>query len=190
MTILSAQSIRARCSRWQQMEDLGHVYAQSQWGLLIKPWEPVAKQTLGMSYGLSSCGYDIRLGKVGTEDDQSYRLKPGECLLAASLEYFELPWDLCGWVKDKSTLARKFVTVQNTVLEPGWRGYITLELVNHSPRAVTLLIGQPIAQVQFAELDRPTDRPYVGKYQDQPDVPVVAIASHSTVEDQQGDGQL
>ncbi len=65
--------------------------------------------------------------------------------------------------------------VHNTVIEPGWKGYLTLELVNHSETVMHLLAGDPIAQVIFFALNAPTDAPYNGKYQDQPNRPMGAI---------------
>ena len=43
-----------------------------------------------------------------------------------------MPSDVLGQVCDKSTWARRGVAVQNTIIEPGWRGYLTVELTNHS----------------------------------------------------------
>ncbi|MGL5074583.1 MAG: dCTP deaminase, partial [Waterburya sp.] len=155
MTILSAQSIRLQKERMHEF---------------ISPFCE-AKVACGMSYGLSSCGYDIRLGG----NRASYVLKPGDFLLGVSLERFHLPAFLCGIVHDKSTLARMGIAMQNTVLEPGWAGYITLEISNHGKKNVTLLRGQPIAQVLFHMLDHATEIPYEGKYQNQPPKPVEAI---------------
>jgi dCTP deaminase len=56
----------------------------------------------------------------------------------------------------------------NTVIEPGWRGFLTLELSNNLNEDLEILTGDPIAQILFELLDRPTDQPYTGKYQDQP----------------------
>jgi dCTP deaminase len=64
--------------------------------------------------------------------------------------------------------------VQNTVIEPGWEGWLTLELTNHGTELLTLHEGTPIAQIVFQFLDLPTEQPYVGKYQSQEDRPVEA----------------
>lgn len=122
----------------------------------------------GMSYGLSAAGYDIRVA-------QAMVLPKGLCVLASSLERFAMPNDVLGVVHDKSTLARMGVAVQNTVIEPGWHGWLTLELTNHADEPVTLIFGQPIAQILFHRLDQPTDTPYSGKYQNQENRPVSAI---------------
>jgi dCTP deaminase len=155
--------------------------------MLIEPFSE-AKQALGMSYGLSACGYDIRVGKIDrftpTKDEpvQSYNLRPGEFLLCSSLERFKIPHNVVAKVHDKSTWARKGLALQNTVLEPGWAGFITLELSNHGTKHLRIMVGQPIAQVLFEFLDEPTELPYVGKYQDQPNEPVHAILLADTEE--------
>jgi dCTP deaminase len=95
--------------------------------------------------------------------------------LASIQEFISLPNDICAEVKDKSTNARLFVFVQNTVIEPGWWGYLTLELTRFKPWPIRLRKGTPIAQIVFKQLDRPTDRPYRGKYQDQKSRPQKAI---------------
>lgn len=121
----------------------------------------VERQTLfGMSYGLSTCGYDVRVA----EDVQ---VKPGRYALASTLEHFQMPDNLVAFVKDKSTWARMGLAVQNTVIEPGWRGFLTLELSNHSDYVIGIKAGAPIAQIVFSFLDRPAEQPYSGKYQDQ-----------------------
>lgn len=159
MTILSAQTIRARLGPH-----------------CINPFVDPPQQAHGLSFGLGAAGYDIRIGKIDrrTQSD-SYLVKPGECVLLSALEWLSIPNDMLATVTDKSTLARKFLALQNTVIEPGWQGYLTLELSNHSTQSHRIHIGQPIAQILFHLLDQPTDRPYKGKYQDQENRPVHAI---------------
>ncbi len=122
----------------------------------------------GMSYGVSAAGYDIRLAGDVCLPSRGFSL-------ASSVEYFTIPADCMGMVCDKSTHARRGLSVFNTVIEPGWKGYLTLELVNHSETVMHLLAGDPIAQVIFFALNAPTDAPYNGKYQDQPNRPMGAI---------------
>lgn len=139
--ILSAQSIRA-----------------------LKILEPFAERTVahGLTYGLGPAGYDVRVA-------ESIDLRPGGFMLASTVERFQMPRDVLGVVHDKSTLARLGLAIQNTVIEPGWQGYLTLELSNHSDWGhVCLYAGTPIAQIIFHFLDQETESPYSGKYQDQP----------------------
>lgn len=143
--ILSAQSIRTRV---QQTRDL-----------IIRPFCESSKFN-GRSYGLSHCGYDVRLA-------QNLIVWPFWGRLGSIIEYLNIPNDLCVEVKDKSTNARLFILVQNTIIEPGWRGYLTLEITRFKPWPVFLRKGTPIAQLVFKRLDEPTNCPYVGKYQNQ-----------------------
>lgn len=77
-----------------------------------------------------------------------------------------MPKNVLGIVHDKSTWARQGIACQNTVIEPGWRGYLTLEITNHGRIPIKFESGMPIAQVVFHFVDQMTDG-YEGKYQDQ-----------------------
>lgn len=114
----------------------------------------------GMSYGLSVAGYDVRVAEDVT-------IGPGEFLLASTLEQFAMPNDVLAKVSDKSTWARRGIAVQNTVIEPGWRGFLTLEITNHGKQIIDIAAGMPIAQIIFHRLEAPAENPYSGKYQNQ-----------------------
>ena len=89
----------------------------------------------GVSYGLSEAGYDIRI-------KQSVILHPfRRFVLASSIERFEMPDNLVGIVHDKSTWARRKVSVFNTVIEPDWRGFLTLEIVYHGWKPLRIPAG-------------------------------------------------
>lgn len=132
---------------------------------------PFCERTIihGMSYGLSACGYDVCI-KDGMVLDR------GGFALATTVEWFSFPADIRGALADKSTWARRGIVVQNTRFEPGWYGFPTIEISNHGLEAVFIPPRSPIAQMEFALLDAPTDQPYTGKYQDQPQRPVEAIS--------------
>jgi dCTP deaminase len=121
----------------------------------------------GVSYGLAEAGVDIRIR-------ESVVLHPlRRFTLASSVERFQMPDDLVGLVKDKSTWARRGLSVFNTVVEPGWEGYLTYELVYHGWGVLRIPAGVGIAQVLFHQLVEPAR--YVGKYDKQPARPVAAI---------------
>lgn len=137
----------------------------------------------GVSWGLSEAGYDIRLkqsitfqpenavDKAGVWVNGKYSL--GRFVIASAVEEFQMPTDLVGIVHDKSTWARRGLSVFNTVIESGWNGFLTLELVYHGRQVLRIPAGTGIAQVVF---HRTTDKAsYDGKYQGQPDRPVEAI---------------
>ena len=133
-------------------------------------FEPFCERTKlnGMSYGLSAAGYDVRVREEIT-------LAPGGSSLASTVERFTMPLDVLGKVADKSSWARQFLTVQNTIIEPGWEGYLTLELTNHSQSTLHIPAGAPIAQIILHRLDEPTEQGYDGKYQRQASEPTPTI---------------
>lgn len=145
----------------------------------------------GVSHGLGEAGYDIRIKQgvhfspsidrpgqmiiTAHEPDGTYihRAEYGRFTLASAIEEFQMPHDLVGIVHDKSTWARKGLSVFNTVIEPGWHGFLTLELVYHGGGELHIPAGSGIAQVVFTKTsDR---RAYDGKYQHQADQPTPAI---------------
>lgn len=125
-----------------------------------------------ISYGESLAGYDIRIRETVT-------LPMGRTVLASTIEEFRLPNDVLGVVHDKSSWARRGVSVQNTVLEPGWRGWLTLELLLsplvNATQCLTIEAGLPVGQVVFHQIDQSTAGYGDGKYQDQPPRPVDAL---------------
>jgi dCTP deaminase len=144
--ILSAQSIRARCLERTPP--------------LLAPFVERSVSPGGRSFGLSSASYDVRI-------DQEMIIPPHGFVLASTVERFAMPDDLVGLVKDKSSWARGGLFVQNTLIDPGWCGYLTVELSNDSDAEIRIARGEPIGQVAFLLLDAPTELPYRGKYYDQ-----------------------
>jgi dCTP deaminase len=183
---LAAQDIRDRC-----MRQLG-------FAPMIEPFSETRQIVNGKSYGLSAASYDVRIAHdlvLGIhpgvvlrdallEDASTHRAlmaarerlreQPPHSALAYTLERFCMPNDVAAFVCDKSSYARVMVSAFNTLFDPGWRGIATLELVNLGEREVIIQAGDPICQIVFHQLTRPTDRAYVGKYQDQPARPVAA----------------
>lgn len=136
----------------------------------------------GTSYGLTEAGYDIRVkqdiyftsdGVLVKEDENIMIHGAGNFTIASAIEEFQMPEHLVGIVHDKSTWARQGLSVFNTVIEPNWKGFLTLELVYHGQKYLHIPAGSGIAQVIFHTLHE--DAYYSGKYQNQPDRPVGAI---------------
>lgn len=150
---------------------------------IITPHEPKTR-LYGMSYGESYAGYDIRLAKMehshvlegrstlNYDDGNIY--SPWNFSLGVTVEYFKMPKNILGVVHDKSSWARQGLSVFNTVIEPGWEGFLTLELVNHGWDSLLIKVGSPIAQVIFHYVDEPTEG-YDGKYQFAKQIPQEAI---------------
>lgn len=152
-------------------------------------------RTSGVSHGLTEAGYDIRikqdvrfhrLGSRGpwhsiyTPSEYHYDFcpewEPGLFTIASAIEEFVMPDDLVGVVHDKSTWARQGLSVFNTVIEPGWKGFLTLELVYHGKGSLHIPAGTGIAQILFSQIQNPSS--YDGKYQNQANRPVPSIFEH------------
>lgn len=144
------------------------------------------KRDHGVSYGLAEAGYDIRVkqeirfmpdirircGLLQSSPEENLIISRRFCI-ASAIEEFNMPHHLVGVVHDKSTWARQGLSVLNTVIEPGWNGFLTLELVYHGYDVLIIPAGAGIAQVLFHHTAESGN--YTGKYQGQADKPVDAI---------------
>lgn len=148
---------------------------------------PYKKSAEGTSYGLGEAGYDIRIkqdvsffikGSFGPQVKVDGKYKEGRFALASAIEEFQMPRNMTGIVHDKSTWARKGLSVFNTVIEPGWNGFLTLELVYHGSEILHIKAGSGIAQVLFHQNAEYAQ--YTGKYQNQRDEPVAALQATGT----------
>jgi dCTP deaminase len=97
-------------------------------------------------------------------------LQPNEFALCRSVEWFNMPRDVVGWVVGKSTYARCGLIVNCTPLEPEWRGHLTIEISNTAPLPIRIYAMEGIAQVGFHFGDKVCETSYKdksGKYQNQ-----------------------
>ncbi|MCY0868834.1 MAG: dCTP deaminase [Desulfurococcus sp.] len=101
--------------------------------------------------------------KVGGE---GFVVNPLEHVLTTTLEYVEFPSDLVGLVNLRSTFARYGLYIPPTVIDAGFKGNITIELVG-STIPVKVYPGQRFLHLILARTSSPVYRPYSGKYQGQ-----------------------
>ncbi|PJP54012.1 dCTP deaminase, partial [Campylobacter jejuni subsp. jejuni] len=145
-----------------------------------------------VSYGLSSYGYDIRVGrefKIFTNvnstvvdpknfvEENVVDFEGDVCIvpansftLARTIEYFKMPDDVLAICLGKSTYARCGIIVNVTPFEPGFEGHITIEISNTTPLPAKIYANEGIAQVLFLQGDEKCDTTYKdkkGKYQAQ-----------------------
>jgi dCTP deaminase len=157
--------------------------------------EPFCEDQVGsnvVSYGVSSYGYDIRVGrkfKIFTNvnstvvDPKNFEAKnivdfegdicivpPNSFALASTVEYFRIPRNVLAICLGKSTYARCGIIVNVTPFEPEFEGHITIEISNTTPLPAKIYANEGIAQVLFLEGDEPCEVTYKdkkGKYQGQ-----------------------
>jgi dCTP deaminase len=106
---------------------------------------------------------------VEVGDDEPFILHPGEFVLGTTLERVAIPTDMVARLEGKSSLGRLGLLIHSTAgyIDPGWDGYITLELSNVARLPITIYAGMRIGQLSFQMLTTPVDTPYQGKYQGQ-----------------------
>jgi dCTP deaminase len=100
-----------------------------------------------------------------------YDLRPGEFILASTVQTVGLDACFAARVEGKSSLARLGLAVHVTggFIDPGFEGQITLEMVNLSSSVLRLWPNIPIAQIAFIPIAGMVERPYSvrGNYQHQ-----------------------
>jgi dCTP deaminase len=159
---------------------------------MIEPFVENQVRTGVISYGVSSYGYDVRVGdefKVFTNvyntvvdpknfDSKSFVdikaevciIPPNSFALASTVEYFRIPRDILTVCLGKSTYARCGIIVNVTPFEPEWEGHVTIEISNTTPLPAKIYANEGIAQVLFFQSDEPCAVSYKdkkGKYQAQ-----------------------
>lgn len=104
-------------------------------------------------------GIDLRV-------DRDVTLKPGKQRLAASIERVEISEKFVGMLHIRSSLAREGVIASLALVDPGFRGQLTVSLYNAGDRAVNLRKGERFIQLSLLRLGEPAVHAYSGKYQD------------------------
>ncbi|HEX9592520.1 MAG TPA: dCTP deaminase [bacterium] len=167
---------------------------------LIEPFEEGQVRKGVVSYGVSSYGYDTRVSdefKIFTNVNSSIVdpkdfdpasfvdvkrdvciVPPNSFALAHTVEYFRMPRNVLAICLGKSTYARCGIIVNVTPFEPGWEGYVTIEISNTTPLPAKIYANEGIAQVIFFEADEECAISYAdraGKYQKQTGVTLPRI---------------
>ena len=95
-------------------------------------------------------------------DPLPYMLKPGQFILASTIEHVELPDDIVARLEGKSSLGRLGLLIHSTAgyVDPGWKGQLTLEVTNVAQVTITLYYGMKISQISFLRLSTPAEFPY------------------------------
>lgn len=79
-----------------------------------------------------------------------FYLHPGQLVLAAALEYLVMPADLSAQVITRSSFGRLgLISATAVQVHPGYKGCLTLELVNLGEIPIAITPGERIAQLMF-----------------------------------------
>jgi dCTP deaminase len=117
--------------------------------LVIKPYSAECQQP---------ASYDLRTaGEI--------ELAPGACTLVHSLEWVEIPADLAATLRTRSSYGRLGVLLTAGFVDPGFRGQLTLGLVNMGIGTLSLKKGDRVVQMIVHQVTK-GDGVYEGRYQD------------------------
>lgn len=79
---------------------------------------------------------------------ETFYLHPNELALASTIEYFSLPQNIAAYVTSRSKWGRLGLIIATAAaVHPGFKGTITLELVNHGNVPLALYPGLLVAQI-------------------------------------------
>jgi len=108
---------------------------------------------------LNPAGYDLRCGSKVVIPPRSHRL-------LVTLEKVELGADLVGIMFIRSSFAREGLVASLAVVDPGFRGNLTLSAYNGGRKRIVVEEGEGIVQLVLLRLRERASRLYAGAYQD------------------------
>jgi dCTP deaminase len=119
---------------------------------------------------LNICSTETIVSNIGRYQErvvrriqQPFVLHPRQLIIGSTLEYIQLPPTVMAYVIGKSTWGRTGLVIATaTKVDPGFRGCITLEIINEGEVPLVLYPGIPIAQLVFHRTERPNR--YSGTY--------------------------
>lgn len=96
--------------------------------------------------------------KIRIQTKQKFVIHPQQLVLAATLEYISMPKDLAAMVEGRSSWGRLGLIIATACsVAPGFKGCITLELVNDGEVPIILRPGMRIAQLVFFDTAKEAD---------------------------------
>jgi dCTP deaminase len=117
--------------------------------LVITPYSGECQQPA--SYDLRSAGDSL--------------LPKGTCTLVPTLEWVEIPMDLAGTLRCRSSFGRRGVLLGAGFVDPGFRGQLTLCLTNLGSDDIIVKKNDRVVQMILHEV-REGSQNYSGRYQD------------------------
>ncbi len=109
---------------------------------------------------ISSC-YNV------VKNPKSMVIAPYEQTLLSTLEFISMPDDVAGFVELRSTWARHGLSMPPTIIDAGFKGTITLEVVNNAPYKILLRPRQRFAHIVFIRTSSKVLSKYSGFYSGQ-----------------------
>jgi dCTP deaminase len=102
---------------------------------------------------------------VEVAEGEPFILHPGEFVLGSTRERVRIPEDMVARLEGKSSLGRLGLLIHSTAgyVDPGWDGFLTLELSNVANLPITIYPAMKIGQISFFRLSTAAEKPYGSK---------------------------
>ena len=109
----------------------------------------------------------------------------GEQVLLTTNEYVDLPDDIVGMVELRSTWARHGLSMPPTIIDAGFRGTVTLEVINNAPYRIGIKPMTRFAHIIFVRTTSRVEKSYnKGSYSGQRGVRIPKVINEEgTVKD-------
>lgn len=163
MSVLSHQSIKARCKGFRPMitNHLPERIRSASYDLAVGP-----EFYLSDPHGLADTAAG---GKICIQTfDSTARavdVGPSQVILFRTRENVNMPKNVCGHLSLKLDVMLQGLIMSNqSQIDAGYRGPIYGLLYNLSDQSITLHSNQPVLRLEFAFLDAKTSLPYKGDF--------------------------
>ena len=143
--------------------------------LVIEPLDEKQIQPASVDLRIADEILVLRGGEINFDEEQHYEkiraraisLPPKTNVLIRTMERVELPDDVAGMTRLRSSLSRIGVFLNNAGwVDPGFKGTLTLSVFNANDCSVKIKPGSRFLQLVLMKLDRKSSG-YAGKYLNQ-----------------------
>lgn len=126
-------------------------------------WKPTSRATIDLRKSkLLELSPRRHWRRAELKEGEFIVLKPGEYLLGRTYEKFHMPDKYAGKIEGRSSFARMGLSVHCTqdFINPGWHGYMPLQLVNQGPFSIRISPYLPVCQMMLIKLSSTVDLLY------------------------------
>lgn len=85
--------------------------------------------------------------------DFEYKMRPGEFILARLEERVNMPNDIAGHVRPRTTFNKLGILITSQHINPSYSGNLQIGIMNCTPNAVIISSGLKIGQIVFEKVD-------------------------------------
>lgn len=100
--------------------------------------------------------------RIELREGETLTIKPGEVIMGRIYERFRVPAQCAGKIEGRSSFARLGLAVHCTgdFINPGWEGFMPLQLFNAGPYAIRLTPFLDICQLMLVRVSQTPERTY------------------------------